>query len=104
MSAPRSPGIIDKLIDGLPAGRPFVSSVVMSVADSRKKQAAGGHGDDGRPQHTAGQDTPPRRRRLLPVSGVQSVAVGLGGFLLTFAGFALFHHDRLGGDPVVRLA
>ncbi len=51
-----------------------------------------------------GQDTPPQRRRRLPVSGIQAVAAGLGLFLLTFAGFVLFHHDRLGGEPVVRVA
>ena len=50
-----------------------------------------------------GQETPPPKRRRLPVSGLQVAAILLAGFLLTFAGFALFHRDPLGGEPVVSL-
>ncbi|MBN9001093.1 MAG: divergent polysaccharide deacetylase family protein, partial [Rhizobiales bacterium] len=51
-----------------------------------------------------GHDTQPHRRRRLPFSGVQVIAAALGLFLLGFAGIALFHQDRLGGEPVVRVA
>lgn len=51
-----------------------------------------------------GQDTQPRRRRRLPFSGIQVIAAVLGLFLLAFAGITLFHQDRLGGEPVVRVA
>lgn len=51
-----------------------------------------------------GQDAQPRRRRRLPFSGIQVTAAALGLFLLAFAGFALFHQDRLGGEPVARVA
>jgi polysaccharide deacetylase 2 family uncharacterized protein YibQ len=51
-----------------------------------------------------GQDTRPRRRRRLPFSGIQMIAATLGLFLLGFAGIALFHQDRLGGEPMVRVA
>ncbi|MGB5903949.1 MAG: divergent polysaccharide deacetylase family protein [Xanthobacteraceae bacterium] len=51
-----------------------------------------------------GQDTQPHRRRRLPFSGVQVIAAALGLFLLGFAGIALFHQDRFGGEPVVRVA
>lgn len=51
-----------------------------------------------------GQDTQPRRRRRLPFSGIQAIAAVLGLFLLAFAGITLFHQDRLGGEPVVRVA
>lgn len=51
-----------------------------------------------------GQETVQRKRRRLPFSGIQAVAVLLGLFLAAFAGFALFHHDPLGGEPVARLA
>jgi polysaccharide deacetylase 2 family uncharacterized protein YibQ len=51
-----------------------------------------------------GQDTQPRRRRRLPFSGIQVIAAALGLLLLGFAGIALFHQDRLGGEPVVRVA
>ncbi len=50
-----------------------------------------------------GQNAPPRRRRL-PVSGLQVAAAVLALFLLAFAGVALFHQDRLGGEPVARVA
>ena len=51
-----------------------------------------------------GQDTQPRRRLRLPFSGIQMIAAALGLFLLAFAGITLFHQDRLGGEPVVRVA
>lgn len=51
-----------------------------------------------------GQDTQPRRRRRLPFSGIQVIAAALGLFLLAFAGITLFHQDRLGGEPVARVA
>lgn len=51
-----------------------------------------------------GQDTKPRRRLCLPFSGIQVIAAALGLFLLAFAGITLFHQDRLGGEPVVRVA
>ncbi|PDT89549.1 hypothetical protein CO669_15630 [Bradyrhizobium sp. Y36] len=52
-----------------------------------------------------GQDKPRRKRRLrLPFSAMQLLAVLLGLFLLTFAGFAIFNKDPLGGEPMTRLA
>ncbi|PSO20176.1 divergent polysaccharide deacetylase family protein [Bradyrhizobium sp. MOS003] len=52
-----------------------------------------------------GQDKPRRKRRLrLPFTAVQALAVLLGLFLLTFAGFAIFNKDPLGGEPMTRIA
>lgn len=52
-----------------------------------------------------GQEPARRRRRFrLPFSGIQALAVLLGLFLATFAGFALFHDDPLGGEPMARIA
>jgi polysaccharide deacetylase 2 family uncharacterized protein YibQ len=52
-----------------------------------------------------GQDKPRRRRRLrLPFTGTQAIAVLLGLFLVTFAGFAIFNKDPLGGEPMIRIA
>ncbi|WP_315767651.1 MULTISPECIES: divergent polysaccharide deacetylase family protein [unclassified Bradyrhizobium] len=52
-----------------------------------------------------GQTETRRRRRLrLPFTGWQALAVLLGLTLVVFAGFALFHDDPLGGEPVVRIA
>lgn len=52
-----------------------------------------------------GQDKPRRRRRLrLPFTGTQALAVLLGLFLVTFAGFAIFNKDPLGGEPLTRIA
>jgi hypothetical protein len=51
-----------------------------------------------------GQETKLRKRRRLPFTGTQVMAAGLGLFLATFAGFALFHHDPLGGEPMARIA
>ncbi|MBR1217047.1 divergent polysaccharide deacetylase family protein [Bradyrhizobium sp. U87765 SZCCT0131] len=49
---------------------------------------------------------PARKRRFrprLPVTPPQAIAIGLGLFLVTFAGFALFNDNPLGGEPLVRL-
>lgn len=52
-----------------------------------------------------GQDTPRRKRRLrLPFTFMQALAVLLGLFLVTFAGFAIFNKDPLGGEPMTRIA
>jgi polysaccharide deacetylase 2 family uncharacterized protein YibQ len=52
-----------------------------------------------------GQNTPLRKRRLrLPFTGVQALAALLGLFLAAFAGFAVFHKDPLGGEPIARVA
>ncbi|MDA9502554.1 divergent polysaccharide deacetylase family protein [Bradyrhizobium sp. CCBAU 11357] len=52
-----------------------------------------------------GQDKPRRKRRLrLPFTALQLLAVLLGLFLITFAGFAIFNKDPLGGEPMARLA
>jgi uncharacterized protein len=45
-----------------------------------------------------------KRRFRLPFNVFQALAVLLGLFLVTFAGFALFNHDPLGGEPGVRVA
>ena len=52
-----------------------------------------------------GQKAAPGKRRFrLPFSGMQMLAVLLGLFLVTFAGFALFNDNPLGGEPMVRVA
>lgn len=52
-----------------------------------------------------GQNTERRKRRFrLPFTVMQALAVLLGLFLLTFAGFALFNDNPLGGEPVARVA
>ena len=52
-----------------------------------------------------GRDTARGKRRLgLPFSGMQALAAALGLFLATFAGFALFHDDPFGGEPMTRVA
>lgn len=52
-----------------------------------------------------GQDKPRRKRRLrLPFTAMQALAILLGLFLATFAGFAIFNKDPLGGEPMTRLA
>jgi len=52
-----------------------------------------------------GQDKPRRKRRLrLPFTAMQLLAVLLGLFLVTFAGFAIFNKDPLGGEPMTRIA
>lgn len=52
-----------------------------------------------------GQNKPRRKRRLrLPFTAMQLLAVLLGLFLVTFAGFAIFNKDPLGGEPMTRIA
>jgi polysaccharide deacetylase 2 family uncharacterized protein YibQ len=52
-----------------------------------------------------GQETVARKRRRfrLPFTAMQALAVLLGLFLVTFAGFALFSDDPLGGEPKARI-
>ena len=45
-----------------------------------------------------------RRTIRLPFTGMQVLAVLLGLFLAAFAGFAIFGHNPLGGEPSVRIA
>jgi polysaccharide deacetylase 2 family uncharacterized protein YibQ len=45
-----------------------------------------------------------KRRFRLPFTPMQALAALLGLFLLTFAGYALFHDDPLGGEPLTRIA
>ncbi|MGL3105450.1 divergent polysaccharide deacetylase family protein [Bradyrhizobium sp. BR 1432] len=52
-----------------------------------------------------GQDKPRRKGRLrLPFTAMQLLAVLLLLFLATFAGFAIFNRDPLGGEPMTRIA
>ena len=52
-----------------------------------------------------GQKAAPGKRRFrLPFTGMQVLGVLLGLFLVTFAGFALFNDNPLGGEPMVRVA
>jgi polysaccharide deacetylase 2 family uncharacterized protein YibQ len=52
-----------------------------------------------------GQNTARRKRRFrLPFTAIQALAVLLGLFLVTFAGFAIFNDNPLGGEPVARIA
>jgi uncharacterized protein len=52
-----------------------------------------------------GQQTVRRKRRYrLPFTGTQALAVLLGLFLITFAGFVFFSDNPLGGEPVARIA
>jgi polysaccharide deacetylase 2 family uncharacterized protein YibQ len=53
-----------------------------------------------------GQETVTRgkRRYRLPFTGTQALAVLLGLFLVTFAGFVIFNDNPLGGEPVARIA
>ena len=52
-----------------------------------------------------GQEAVRRKRRFrLPFTGMQALAVLLGLFLATFAGFALFSDNPLGGEPMTRIA
>jgi polysaccharide deacetylase 2 family uncharacterized protein YibQ len=52
-----------------------------------------------------GQTTGRRKRRLrLPFTAAQALAVLLGLFLVTFACFALFNDNPLGGEPVSHVA
>ena len=52
-----------------------------------------------------GQNTARAKRRFrLPFTGMQALAVLLGLFLASFAGFALFNSNPFGGEPMVRIA
>ncbi|WGD52818.1 divergent polysaccharide deacetylase family protein [Bradyrhizobium sp. CB1650] len=51
-----------------------------------------------------GQHKPRRKRLRLPFTFMQALAVPLGLFLVTFAGFAIFNKDPLGGEPMTRIA
>jgi polysaccharide deacetylase 2 family uncharacterized protein YibQ len=52
-----------------------------------------------------GQKTVRRKRRFrLPFTGMQALAVLLGLFLATFAGFAMFGENPFGGEPMTRIA
>jgi uncharacterized protein len=52
-----------------------------------------------------GQKAAPGKGRFrLPFTGMQVLAVLLGLFLASFAGFALFNDNPLGGEPMVRVA
>jgi uncharacterized protein len=52
-----------------------------------------------------GQKTASGRRRLrLPFTAMQALAVLLGLFLVTFAGFAIFGDKPLGGEPIAHVA
>jgi polysaccharide deacetylase 2 family uncharacterized protein YibQ len=52
-----------------------------------------------------GQKTVRRKRRFrLPFTAMQALAVLLGLFLATFAGFAIFNENPLGGEPITRVA
>jgi polysaccharide deacetylase 2 family uncharacterized protein YibQ len=51
-----------------------------------------------------GQETARRARRFrLPFTGLQALAVALGLILVTFAGFAIFGDNPLGGEPVAHV-
>jgi hypothetical protein len=51
-----------------------------------------------------GQKTVRQKRRYrLPFTGTQALAVLLGLFLVTFAGFAIFNDNPLGGEPITRV-
>jgi uncharacterized protein len=52
-------------------------------------------------QKTAARD---KRRFRLPFTAMQALAVLLGLFLATFAGFAIFGDNPFGGEPVARVA
>jgi polysaccharide deacetylase 2 family uncharacterized protein YibQ len=45
-----------------------------------------------------------KRRFRLPFTAMQALAVLLGLFLVTFAGFALFNDNPFGGEPITRIA
>src|SRR5258708_27001556 len=51
-----------------------------------------------------GQELTRKRRFRLPFTGTQAIAVVLGLVLTAFLGFAIFHDDPLGGEPVARIA
>jgi hypothetical protein len=45
-----------------------------------------------------------KHRYRLPFTGIQALAVLLGLFLVTFAGFAIFNDNPLGGEPTAHIA
>ena len=50
-----------------------------------------------------GRDSARGKRHIrLPLTGMQALATVLGLFLATFAGYALFHDDPLGGEPAAQ--
>ena len=52
-----------------------------------------------------GQKTVRRKRRFrLPFTAIQALAVLLGLFLVSFAGFAIFGDNPFGGEPTARVA
>src|SRR3954464_3518452 len=52
-----------------------------------------------------GQTTRRRKRHFRPpFTGLQALAVLLGLFLATFAGFAIFSDNPLGGEPIAHVA
>lgn len=51
-----------------------------------------------------GQKSARKRRFRIPFTGTQAIAVVLGLLLTTFLGFAIFHDNPLGGEPVARVA
>src|ERR1700720_3949267 len=52
-----------------------------------------------------GQKTARRKRRFrLPFTALQALAVLLGLFLATFAGFAIFGDNPFGGEPTAHVA
>jgi hypothetical protein len=52
-----------------------------------------------------GQNTVRAKRRFrLPFTGMHVLAVLLGLFLVTFAGFAIFNSNPFGGEPIVHVA
>jgi uncharacterized protein len=50
-----------------------------------------------------GQRTARKRRFRLPFTAMQLLAVLLGLFLAVFAGFAIFNHNPMGGEPIARI-
>jgi len=51
-----------------------------------------------------GQDRPRKRRYRIPFTAPQAIAAGLGLFLVTFAGFATFNPNPMGGEPMAKVA
>ena len=51
-----------------------------------------------------GQDRPRKRRYRIPFTAPQAIAAGLGLFLVTFAGFAIFNTNPMGGEPMAKVA
>src|ERR1700753_1666339 len=77
------------------------SRAIFGQADSGKSMAD--TADDLSPP--LGQKTADRKRRFrLPFTVLQALTALLGLFLATFAGFAIFNDNPLGGEPTVRVA